>query len=38
VAEKLQPGDMLLVLGAGHVNRIIPEVIKILEREKKNGG
>lgn len=37
LAEKLRPGDMLLVLGAGHVNRIIPEIIKILEREKKNG-
>lgn len=37
LAEKLQPGDMLLVLGAGNVNRLIPEVIKILDEEKKNG-
>ncbi|MBC7363180.1 MAG: UDP-N-acetylmuramate--L-alanine ligase [Candidatus Aminicenantes bacterium] len=33
----LEPGDMLLVLGAGNVNRIIPDIIKLLEKEKKNG-
>ncbi|HOJ26234.1 MAG TPA: UDP-N-acetylmuramate--L-alanine ligase [Candidatus Saccharicenans sp.] len=37
LANELRPGDMLLVLGAGHINRIIPEVIKILEKEKTNG-
>ncbi|HPU94167.1 MAG TPA: UDP-N-acetylmuramate--L-alanine ligase [Candidatus Saccharicenans sp.] len=37
LADELRPGDMLLVLGAGHINRIIPEVIKILEKEKTNG-
>jgi len=37
LADKLRSGDMLLVLGAGHINRIIPEVIKILEKEKTNG-
>ncbi|MGB9764150.1 MAG: UDP-N-acetylmuramate--L-alanine ligase [Candidatus Saccharicenans sp.] len=30
----LIPNDMLLVLGAGNVNRIIPELIKRLEGEK----
>ncbi|HOE14091.1 MAG TPA: UDP-N-acetylmuramate--L-alanine ligase [Candidatus Saccharicenans sp.] len=37
LADELRPGDMLLVLGAGHINRIIPEVIKILAKEKING-
>jgi len=37
LADELRSGDMLLVLGAGHINRIIPEVIKILEKEKTNG-
>jgi len=33
----LEPGDMLLVLGAGNVNRIIPDIIHLLERGKENG-
>lgn len=33
----LKPGDMLLVLGAGNINRIIPETINLLERGKENG-
>jgi len=37
LADELRPGDMLLVLGAGHINRIIPEVLKILAKEKING-
>lgn len=28
----LEPGDMVLVLGAGNVNRIIPDLINLLER------
>ena len=33
----LEPGDMLLVLGAGNINRIIPDIIHLLERGKENG-
>lgn len=33
----LEPGDMLLVLGAGNVNRIIPEIINLLQGGKENG-
>lgn len=31
LVELLEPGDLLLVLGAGNVNRIIPEIVKLLE-------
>lgn len=34
LAEILAPGDMLLVLGAGNISRIIPETISLLEGEK----
>lgn len=34
LASILAPKDILLVLGAGNVNRIIPETIKLLEGEK----
>jgi len=27
----LEPGDMLLVLGAGNISRVIPEIVKLLE-------
>ncbi len=37
LSRLLEPGDMLLVLGAGNVNRIIPEVINLLEGGKENG-
>jgi len=37
IAEIALPQDMILVLGAGSINKIIPEVIKRL-KEKKNGG
>ncbi|MGB9892985.1 MAG: glutamate ligase domain-containing protein, partial [Candidatus Saccharicenans sp.] len=33
LASILTPGDILLVLGAGNIGRIIPEIIKLLEEE-----
>lgn len=37
LASLLAPNDMLLVLGAGNVSRIIPETIKLLQGEKNRG-
>ncbi len=37
IADMALPQDMILVLGAGSINKIIPDIIKHL-KEKKNGG
>jgi UDP-N-acetylmuramate--alanine ligase len=37
LAGLLAPNDMLLVLGAGNISRIIPETIKLLQGEKNHG-
>ncbi|RFT15430.1 MAG: UDP-N-acetylmuramate--alanine ligase [Candidatus Saccharicenans subterraneus] len=37
LAEILAPNDMLLVLGAGNISRIIPETIRLLQGEKNHG-
>jgi UDP-N-acetylmuramate--alanine ligase len=34
VARLAQPGDIVLVLGAGNVNRIVPEIVAALEEGK----
>jgi UDP-N-acetylmuramate--alanine ligase len=35
VSRLIEPGDMILVLGAGNISRIIPEIIQRLEAELK---
>jgi len=37
LAEILLPKDMLLVLGAGNIGRIIPETIRLLRGENDHG-
>ncbi len=34
VAEAVRPGDIVIVLGAGNINRTIPEIIRRLEEKK----